>query len=71
MIICNKHDIYELAHELLHDLRLRVLRYQDMKYQKYPKTCAQSSSQNNFLFNTSKKLMKIRNRTFPVVPYLT
>ena len=55
MIICNKHDIYELAHELLHDLRLRVLRYQDMKYQKYPKTCAQSSSQNNCFIQYEQK----------------
>ena len=54
-IVTYKHGIYELPHELPNDLRLS----------------AQSSCQNESFVNTSRKLLKNRNETFPAVPYLT
>ena len=54
-IISHKHDIYELPHELPNDLR----------------PSAQSCSQNESFVNTSGKLLKVRNETFPVVRYFT
>ena len=52
-IIAYKHGIYELHHELVNDLRLRIL------------------GKNENFVNTSKKLLKSRDETFPGVHYFT
>ena len=74
-IICNKHGIYELSHELLKDLRSRTLRSyegsgipQDFT-ELYPS--AQPSFRNENFVNTSKKPLKNRNWTSPVMRYFT
>ena len=66
-----KHGIYELPHELPNDLRLRILGNQEkcLNFIEWQPS-AQSSCQNESFVNTSKKLLKNRNKIFPVVGYL-
>ena len=75
VIISNKHGIYELPHELPNDLRLRILGNQEILRTSQIFTelqpSAQSSYQNENFVNTSKKLFKNWNWTFPVVCYFT
>ena len=65
MITSNKHNIYELPHELPNDLRLRILENQEIwkRSQNFIElwSSAQSSYQNDNFVNTSKKLLKNRN----------
>ena len=75
-IITYKHCIYELAHGLLNVLRLRILRNEEILGKclnpiecLYPS--AQSPHQNETFANTSRKLLKNRNETFPVMRYFT
>ena len=63
--ISNKHGIYELPHELPDNFRLSILKNQQI-----------SEKSQNFmelypsaLVNISKKMLKNRNWTFPVVCY--
>ena len=74
-IITYKHCIYELPHGLLNVLRLRILRNEEI-LGKYPNPIewypsAQSPRQNETFVNTSRKLLKNRNDTFPVMRYFT
>ena len=52
--------MYELPHELPNDLRLQ-------KSLKTLKNFTQSPGQNENFVNTSKKLFKNKNQTFPVM----
>ena len=65
MINSNKHDSYELPHELPSNLRLRILRNYKIsrKFQTFTELqpSAHSSSQNENFINTSKKLLGNRN----------
>ena len=74
-IINNKHGIYKLPHELPNDLRLRILGISETSRKSQIflelKLSAQSSSLNDNVVNTSKKLLKNRNWVFPVVRYFT
>ena len=74
-IISNKLGRQEFPHELPNDLKLRILGIQDIsgKSQNFIELqpSAQSSSQNKNFFSTSKKLLKNRNCTFPVVLHFT
>ena len=74
-IFTYKHGIYELPHELPNDLRLRILRKLGniSKVSKFHRIIvyAQSCCQNKSFVNTSGKLFKNRNETFPVVRYFT
>ena len=64
-IINNKHSIYELPHELLNDIRLRVLANyaRSRKSENFIKLqpSAQSFSKKEKFFDASKKLLKNRN----------
>ena len=75
VIISNKYAIYELPQELPNDLRLRILGNWETsrKPQNFIKllSSAESSSENEDFINTSEKLLKNRNRTFPVVRCFT
>ena len=73
VIISNKYGIYKLSHKLSNNLRLRILgnweksgNFQNFK-ELYPS--AQSSSQNETFVNTSKKILKNKNWTFPLKRY--
>ena len=61
-VVCNKHGIYMLPNHLPNDLRLRMLGSSE-KLEKCEnflelKTSAQSSCQNENIFNTGRKLLK-------------
>ena len=69
-IITYKHDIYELPQELPKYLRLKISENSEISgkclffLEWYPS--AQSPYQNESFVNTSRKLLKSRNWTFPV-----
>ena len=69
MIISNKHGIYELPHQSLNDLTLRVvgnqeiLRRSQILIEFWPST--QSSSQNESLSILAKNYSKIEIELFP------
>ena len=65
-IITYKHGIYELPHELPNNLRVKNIR----KVSKL-QPGAESSCENASLVDTSRKLLKNRNETFPLVRYFT
>ena len=64
VITNNRYGIYEFPHELLNDLRLRILGISEIsgKSQNFVKllAIAQSSSQSENFFSPSKKLLKNR-----------
>ena len=72
-IITYEHGIYKLPHELLNDLRLRILGSYEISgkclnfIEWYPSV--QSPYQNENFVNPSKKLLKKRSQTIPVVRY--
>ena len=75
VIITYKHGIYEMLHELPIDLRLRILGYLEISgkclnfIEWY--TNVQSSCQFENFINPSKKTLKNRKLTFPVVRYFS
>ena len=70
-IISSHHGIHDLPLKLLNDLRsLKITNYQENHKTSYNYSLVSSSYNENFV-NTSKKLLKNRTWTFPVVPYLT
>ena len=69
-IITHKHGIYQLPHELPNGLRFRILGNQEVSGKCLnPKNdslvSTHSPCQNENFINTSKKLLKNRNKTFP------
>ena len=76
MIISNKHDIYELPHELPNDLSLsRILGNWEIsgKSQNFKefKPSLQSSPRNENFLNTRRTVLKNRNGTLSVERYFT
>ena len=65
VIISSKHGIYELPHEFLNNLRLRILGNYKISVKSQNvielQPSAQPYSQNKNFVNTSKKPMKNRN----------
>ena len=70
VIISNKHGIYELSHELPNDVRLRTWG-NIKKISRLHRIIAWCSVLLPSFVNTSKKLLKNRNWTFPVGCYFT
>ena len=67
-IITYKHGTYESPHELPNDLRLTKLG-NIREVSRLQRMIAQPSCQNESFVNTSRKLLKNRNETFPVIFY--
>ena len=75
VIITYKHGIYKMAHELLSDLRLRILANWEISgiclnyIEWYPSV--QSHCKREIFVNTWRNLLKNRHSTFPSVRYFT
>ena len=73
-IISIKNSICKLPHELLNDLRLRIVGNQEISRKSKNCTKLKSSpyysSKNENFVNTSEKLLKTKYWTFPVVRFL-
>ena len=68
-LVTYTHGIYDLPHELPNDLRFRIVENYEISG-KCLNPSAQSPCQTESFVNTSRKLLKNRNETYPAVRYV-